>query len=147
MFEFIASVDAIASQVLPPLARAATWGSIAGALSMAVYAWVSPQKRILAIKEEQKIARRALMQHDGEFDDMLKLMRADLGLSLKTLGIAIPAFLISVIPVAFLIYALSPLYTTALVDFGPSWTQGFEFWYIVAMIVISLAVKILFRIA
>ncbi len=147
MTDPIAAIDVLLAQWLPPLVRALCWGAASGALSMAMYARISPQKKLLALKSAQQTTRQAMLAHDGDMKELLTLIRKDMATALRPIALAVPAFLLSALPVALLMYFLLPLYPGALTGFGPEWTQGFEFWYIATMIVSSLAVKTLFKIA
>lgn len=144
--DVIAFLDALASP-LPPVLRLCLWGILSAGISMGIYALLSPQQRMLAMKQQQKESRRALLAHEGDFGELNTLIRQDLGLSLRLIGLAIVPFLLSMLPLFFIVVPLLDIYTAPLVNFGPGWMQSFEFWYIGALVIASLAIKIIFRIA
>lgn len=127
--------------------QVAIWAILSACLSMALYAKLSPQAKIITIKDQQKAARRALLQHDGSWDELQKLIATDLSLSLKHVGLISLPFVIACAPVLYVFSVLAERHAEAITGFGPDWTHGFEFWYIAIALVASLALKIFFRIA
>lgn len=147
MTGLVTAIDALAAGILPPVVRVAAWGLLSAGVSMWIYAALSPQQRMLAMKQVQKDARKALLEHDGDFKELGVLVRADLMLSLKQIGMALLPFLLSLIPLIFLMIPLTGIYTYPLTSFGPGWMQGFEFWYISVLVLGSIVIKAAFKIA
>lgn len=133
----IAEADALLS-FLPPLLRIGIWASLSAAFGMAIYARLSPQQRLIALKQEQKAARAALMHHDGDFSALWVLIRRDLGISLRQIRLMLLPFLLSLAPFILLMVPLSEIYVTM---------PGFEWWYIGFTAAVSLALKYTFKIA
>lgn len=131
---------------LPPLLAVSLWAMLSAVFSMLIYAKISPQQKMLAAKDAQRASRKALLAYDGNLRGMYALIGKDLRLSLRMIGMAIIPFALAALPVMGLMLALSPLYPNTLTTIGPEWMQGFDFWYIVVLIVVSLIIKITFRI-
>ncbi|MFP4004120.1 MAG: hypothetical protein ACLFV8_10120 [Alphaproteobacteria bacterium] len=110
--------DGVLSGTLPPLARLALWALLISALSMALYALLSPQAELKRLKTEMRAARRALHDHDGDFDGVKTLAARSVGLSLRHLRLVAPAALIACIPVIMLIVWLAKAYGPAMTDSG-----------------------------
>jgi hypothetical protein len=140
-------IDHALAGFIPALPRIILWGACSGAFSMAVYAWISPQEKLALIKPEQKKVRAQLMGYDGEFSGLKTLIKSDLGMSLQQIKLLLIPFVVSVAPVLWIIYALYNVFgDTLYTDFGPEWMQGFEFWYVLALVVVSLIIKFKFKI-
>jgi hypothetical protein len=137
----------LAAWLAEPLWRVVAWAVLSAGLSMAIYFFISPQKKIVGLKEEQKSARQLLLKHDGDFDELKKLIGADLALTLRQLKHMLFPFLLSLAPLFVLMIPLAEIYNQALTDMGPSWTHGFEFWYVATLVVASLLIKVIFKIA
>ena len=146
MTDIVGTMD-MAAGFLPPLVRVILWGSLSAGFSMWIYAMLSPQRKMAGMKTSQKGAREALLAHEGDFKELTALVRADLMLSLTLIGLALGPFLLSLLPLIFLMIPLTELYTAPLVSFGPDWLQGFEFWYISVLVVASIVIKVVFKIA
>lgn len=142
----VAFLDTLLSP-LPALWRVIGWGALGAAISMGIYAALSPQQKMHGLKQQQKKARRMLLDHDGDFKELRALIQQDLALSLRLIGLAVLPFLLSLLPLIAIVVPLLDIYAAPLVSFGPEWMQSFEFWYIGALIAASLVIKILFRIA
>lgn len=147
MFEVISFLDDLLSPWAPELLRIVIWGCLSAAFSMGLYAKLSPQKKLLLLKEEQKASRKQLMSYDGEWDGLSTLIKRDLSLSLKQMGLIFLPFVLSVAPVVVLMTYLLDIYTSTYTSFGPEWMRGFEFWYILSLLVVSLYLKFKFHIA
>lgn len=90
------AVDALLAGVLPPLARVALWGVVAGAGSMLLYALISPQARIAHGRRELVERRRQLERYDGELHAAMPLVAGLLRQALGQVGrTAWPALLAS----------------------------------------------------
>src|SRR5688500_20323135 len=72
LFDF---VDRSLLGALPPLARLILWAIAGAAVSLTLYRWLSPQRRIAAAKAAALDARRRLNAHDGDLESALPLMR------------------------------------------------------------------------
>lgn len=97
------AADRVAGMVLPPGLRLVLWGVLAGWLTMVVYRRLSNQERIGELKRELKAQQQRIANFDGEFDELLPLIRHSLGLGLRQLGLALGPAVLASIPALFLI--------------------------------------------
>lgn len=134
-------LDAWMSAWLTPPARVTAWALLSAAVSMGLYARLSPQPRLHQLKTEQKKARAALMAHDGDFSQMMMLIRTDLALSLRHIRLMLPAVVFSILPVAWVLLALPARYETS------DMFIDFEWLYMGILLAASLLIKYRFRIA
>jgi len=84
--------------LLPAALRLTLWGVVGGALSMVLYAVLSPQKKIAAVKAELRESQAILAESDESFSELLTVVRKTLGLSFKHLGLVFGPALLSGIP-------------------------------------------------
>jgi len=83
---------------LPDILRLTLWSIIAGAMSMGLYALVSPQNRISEVKAAQKQSQKLLAEIDESFAELMAAAKQTLGLSFKHLGLVLGPALVSAIP-------------------------------------------------
>jgi hypothetical protein len=95
---------------LPPLLRLTLWAIAGAAISLALYCWLSPQRRIATAKAEALEARRRLNAHDGDLESALPLMRQSMKAALRHVGLVFPAALIASLPVLTLLVWLDGAY-------------------------------------
>ena len=100
---FLGAVDQVFGLVLPAGLRLVLWGVLAGWLTMLAYRKLSNQERISALKAEQKIQQKVLAGFDGEFGELMPLIRNTLGLGFRQLGLSIGPAALATIPVLFLL--------------------------------------------
>ncbi len=82
---------------LTDYARLLLWGAASGALSIALYGWLSPQRRIAEGKQDALRARQRLNSFDGELDAAWPLLAGLMGTSLRQVGrVAVPALAASI---------------------------------------------------
>lgn len=97
--------DQLISGFTPAWARILLLSLVSSGLSMGLYAWVSPQKKLKNISQNARQARNALIGYDGEFDGLLPLVKEALAHSLKHLGlIFLPALLASLPLISILVW-------------------------------------------
>lgn len=84
---------------LPAGPRLALWGAAAGAASMWLYALISPQRRIAALKREIVVLRGELEGHREDFSAALPLLMRQVRLSMKHVGIALGPAVLAGLPV------------------------------------------------
>jgi hypothetical protein len=96
--------------VLPAAWRLVLWSVVAAVLSMALYWWLSPQKRIGEAKRQLAASKGALDRFNGEFKEALPLMRAMLSQALRQVGLVVGPALVAMVPVLCLITWLSTTY-------------------------------------
>lgn len=97
------AVDGLLEGFLPPLIRLVLWGILAGWLTMIVYRRLSRQDRIGELKSEQKAQQKLIAEFEGEFNELMPLIRKALLTGLNQLGLALGPALLATIPVLFLI--------------------------------------------
>lgn len=103
-------IDDRLSMFIPAPALVGLWAVVGAILCLELYRLVSPQQRISEIKQEAGAAQRRLAAYDGEFEGAWPLMSNLLGLSLKRVGIVLPATLAAAYPVLVLLVWLSNSY-------------------------------------
>ena len=101
------AVDHLFGLVLPAFLRLTLWGTFAGWLTMLAYRKISNQKKISTLKAEQKIRQKEIAGFDGEFEELMPLIRSTLGLGFRQLGLAIGPALLATIPVLFIVVWVS----------------------------------------
>jgi hypothetical protein len=107
LFDF---VDGTVLGSLPPLLRLILWAIAAAILSLAIYRWLSPQRRIAEAKAAAHAARCRLNAHDGDLESALPLMRQSMALALRHVGLVLPAALVASLPVLTLVVWLDGAY-------------------------------------
>ena len=109
-----AAADRLLATFLGPLPRLIVWGCLMGALVMALYRLISPQRKLAAIKADAAAARRQMARFDGEFDQLTPLIRRSLRLSLQQITwIMLPAIVASLPLIACLMWLYSAYSFTA----------------------------------
>lgn len=93
------AVDGALGVVLPPLIRLIAWGVLAGWLTMLLYRRLSNQEKIGRLKAEQKAQQKLIAEFDGEFSDLVPLIRKTLGTGFRQLGLALGPALLATLPV------------------------------------------------
>ena len=126
MLHFITLIDSYLQGLVGPFAAIITWALFSAIFSMFLYKLVSPQAKLQALKIKHKDTRNTLIRHDGDFAELQSLIIKDLSLSLKQVGLILPAFIISVIPVFALMFCLFTLYAYALPETGDRITLTFH---------------------
>ena len=103
-------VDRSLPSVLPPVAHVILWAIAVAILSLTMYRWLSPQKRIADAKASALAARHRLNAHDGDLESALPLMRQSMALALRHVGLVLPAALVASLPVLMLLVWLDRAY-------------------------------------
>lgn len=113
-------IDRALSAVLPPLARLVVWGILGALVSVMLYRALSPQRRIAAAKARQRALRRQLDAHEGTLEQAMPLLLAQLGASLRHVGLVLPATVLASLPVLTLLIWLGGAYGHRLPEPGRS---------------------------
>lgn len=100
LFSFI---DGVLAAFLAPVVRLTLWGILAGWVSMLVYRWLSNQEKMAALKTLQQQQQRQIAAFDGEFAELLPLVRRTLALGFRQLGVALGPALLASLPALFII--------------------------------------------
>lgn len=97
------AVDGLLAMVMPAVLRLVIWGVFAGWLSMVIYRLFSNQKKIGALKAQNKNQQKLIAEFDGEFAQLIPLVRHSLALGFRQLGLALGPALLATVPVVFII--------------------------------------------
>jgi len=97
------AIDDLLAMALTPMLRLIIWGILAGWLSMVVYGFFSDQGKIGKLKTQQKKQQKDIAKFDGEFAELMPLIRQTLALGFRQLGLALGPALLATIPVLFII--------------------------------------------
>jgi hypothetical protein len=117
---FYELIDQAVFAAVPAPWRLVFWAITAAVISLLLYKWLSPQAKIAATKERVAEMRRRMLDHDG--DDLasaMPLVRAQLGIAFRHLGLVLPATLIASFPVLTLMIWLDTSYARVLPDGAP----------------------------
>ena len=107
VFPVLTALNDLVLGGLPALLGLVAWGAISGAIAMAIYWWLSPQARIAATNAEIKAMRVELKAAGDDLAETLRLSRRNLMLSLRVLGLAFGATVVSGLPVLAIILWVS----------------------------------------
>lgn len=100
LFSFI---DGVLAAFLPSMVRLVLWGILAGWISMLVYRLLSNQQKIAALKSLQQQQQKQIAEFDGEFAELLPLIRGTLALGFRQLGLALAPALLASLPALIII--------------------------------------------
>jgi hypothetical protein len=112
--------DGYMSGIVPAPASIAIWAVAVGIVCIELYRIASPQKQIGQIKQQVKEAQQQLSVYDGEIDGAWPLIKSMLGLSLKRVGVVIPATLLAAYPAISVLAFVSSAYGHAFPRTGES---------------------------
>ena len=101
------SIDKLLAMVMPALLRLIIWGVFAGWISMLLYRLFSNQQKISELKTQNKKQQRLIAEFDGEFAQLMPLIRYSLVLGFRQLGLALGPALLATVPVLFIIVWVS----------------------------------------
>mgnify|MGYP001827080311 FL=1 len=96
-------IDGILAMAMPPVLRLLIWGVFAGWLTMVVYRYISDQEKIGELKKQQRKQQKNITEFDGEFTELLPLIRHTLALGIRQLGLALGPALLATVPVLFVV--------------------------------------------
>lgn len=97
------AIDAALALVLPPFLRLAVWAVLAGWLTMFVYGRFSNQEKIGALKILQQQQQKAIAGFDGDFAQLMPLVRHALALGFRQLGLSLGPAMLATVPVLFIV--------------------------------------------
>lgn len=95
---------------VPAAVRLAVWAAIGAIVSMGLYRLTSRQDRMAELKPQIREAQKALSNFDGELNEVWPLMRRQMGLNFRQLGLATGPALLASIPLLFVLVWLSNRY-------------------------------------
>jgi hypothetical protein len=133
---------------LPPdIVQIVSWATVAGAASMLLYRFASPQQRLKLLAGEAAATRHALNDLDGDFQDAWPLIRRSLSLSLERLRIALGPSLLAGLPVLLALFLMEDKLATATVlAVGPAWVQSGWFAFFLVTTIAAVFIKVALRI-
>ncbi len=111
-------IDGLLAVVLTDLLRVSLWGLLCGLLSMWLYAVISPQKRLLELREEAATLQKRLSAYEGALGGATKLIRQHLTVAFQRLGLALAPSLLAGLPVIVVILWLGDSYSVSLPKSG-----------------------------
>lgn len=97
------AIDGVLALAMPPVLRLIIWGILAGWLTMIVYRLFSDQEKIRALKALQKGQQKDIAEFDGEFAELMPLIRHTLALGFRQLGFTLGPALLATVPVLFIV--------------------------------------------
>ncbi|PAU62061.1 hypothetical protein [Pseudomonas indica] len=106
-----AALDDGMALVFPPAARLLLWAALAGAGTLLLYRWLSPQAAIGRAKREAREARQRLQEFDGEIGEAGPLIRGQFRAAFRHLGLVILPTLISMLPLLALLNWIDKAYS------------------------------------
>jgi len=147
LFFPIQAADNFLGAILPPFGRVILWPGLAAAISMGIYAVTSPQEKLKEVVNKSHEMMTRLSAHEGDFNELLALTKDNLRLAGSRIIHTIPATIISVIPVLYILVWMETAFeTTAFFHSGPSWARGWIIPALASLITVSLIIKKAFRI-
>lgn len=96
-------VDQFLASFLPASLRLILWSILAGWLTMVLYRRLSRQETLGALKTEQKRQQERIAGFDGDFSELMPVVRRALSLGFRQLGLSIGPALLATVPVLFLV--------------------------------------------
>lgn len=99
----LAAIDQVLAIALSDFFRLLFWGIVCGWLTMVVYRLLSRQDAIAELKSQQKVQQEAIAKFDGEFNELMPLIRRTFSLGFKQLGLSMGPALLATIPILFIV--------------------------------------------
>jgi hypothetical protein len=96
-------IDGALAMAMPAMLRLVIWGILAGWITMVVYRLLSNQEKIGALKVLQKEQQKNIAEFDGEFSELLPMIRDTLALGMRQLGFSLGPALLATVPVVFIV--------------------------------------------
>jgi len=127
-------VDQLLEHVLPITLRLIFWGLISALLGVWVFKLTCRFERLAAIKQQLADAQQIMIDHDGEFSELMPLAWKTIKLSLNRLRITVLPAMLSVLAVMFVLVFLSNRYdakepgSNTAIAFSIAGDQGSWYW-------------------
>jgi len=103
-FPLFGTADATLAFFCPAFLRVLILSAAVSALSMLIYAWISPQRRLAAMKRlGSRVNKQLMAAADGEFGEVLALSKRSLILNLARLARTMPGVAVGAVPVVALL--------------------------------------------
>jgi hypothetical protein len=133
---------------LPAAVRLGLYGLLVGIVAMLIYRWISPQKKLAALKLEIVESRRAMRSYTGtDVREMLRLSTRSITPALRQLLLVLVPTLIAAAPVVFVVLWLGNAFSDRPVwSMGPDWLRTWHTPFMTALTVAALAMKFTLKI-
>lgn len=89
--------------LLPELVRLLFWAAIGSVASMSLYALLSPQRRLAEIKVRIRESQAGVQAYSGGFRGALPLLKRQIGLNFRHVGLTLAPAVVGSLPVLFLL--------------------------------------------
>ena len=99
----LAAADQTLSHVVPAGLRLILWGLLCGWLTMLVYRRLSHQEAIAELKARQKKQQEEITRFDGDFNELMPMIRGTFSLGFRQLGLSIGPALLATVPILFIV--------------------------------------------
>lgn len=99
----LAAVDQVFSTILPAGLRLAFWGVLSGWLTMLLFRRLSRQEAIAELKAAQKKQQDEIARFEGDFGELMPIVRQAFALGFRQLGLSIGPALLATIPILFIV--------------------------------------------
>ena len=152
LYPFLDFLDQILLGLIPRFLAFCLWGLVAGLLTMGLYVFLSPQKKLSKTKEEIKVFNAKLKQHHEDFREVLNLVSQNFFLSLKSLGLVLFPSAVSVLPALIIGLWLHASFSNgAVTSFNDVahikiWINSWEFPFFAFLLFSTLFIKIKFKV-
>jgi len=141
------AADGFIQDFSPPIVRVIFWSALAASFSMGIYAVTSPQEKLKDISARSRELMSALARHQGDFAEHMALTKQNLRLALLRIWHTIPPTIAALAPAIYiLVWMESAFEKEVFFSQWPSWAQGWLLPAFVTLLVVSLAIKKVFRI-
>jgi hypothetical protein len=112
------AIDRTLAQTLPDLARVLLYAALAAWLSMVLYKWVSPQRRLRAVQRMTRRVQRSMLADDIEFDELMRRARRSLVLGSRQIWMTLWPTFLTALPLLFLLSWMSNRFDARLPSAG-----------------------------
>lgn len=100
---FLGAVDQILETFVPDGFRLVGWGILSGWLTMLLYRRFSRQEVIAELKAAQKQLQDKIARFEGEFNELMPMLRTAFSLGFRQLGLSIGPAILATIPILFIV--------------------------------------------
>ncbi|MFW0777253.1 MAG: hypothetical protein ACN2B6_05995 [Rickettsiales bacterium] len=118
-----------------------------GIISMTLYRRLSPQQKLITLKEAQKNSRSTLRNYDGDMAGLYVLIGKDLNISFRHMGLMLIPTLIAITPVIYVMVELADYYQDMRVlPWHYDWIGSVEILFLLVMLPVSIIIKFAYKI-
>lgn len=116
----LAAVDQALSHIFPAGLRLALWGVLSGWLTMLLYRRLSRQDAIAALKAEQRKQQEEIARFEGEFGELMPMVRKAFALGFRQLGLSLGPALLATLPILFIVAWVATTFVYSAPEAGES---------------------------